>query len=281
MGNRARGLQRPRQRLGLLPARPRTLTRLSLGRGRDRRHFRRPPASVLRVGLVERQGPDPQGAAVRPHQRRGQSRRGREGVLFLPGQHADPQLHADALQVSARRVSLRAARARERPPQGGRSQRARVRADRTPGCSRRSDISTSWSNMPSAPPTTSWCASPSPIAAPSSASRLVSCRRSGSATPGAGSAARTSRALRRPDPARHPGAAFDARRPSPDLRRGRRHLVRRQRDQYGAPVRRRRPGLSQGRDQRPADPQPRHRQPRSWAPRRRRSMPARCRRARR
>ena len=60
----------------------------------------------------------------------------------------------------------------------------------------------------------------------------------------------------------HPGAAFDARRPSPDLRRGRRHLVRRQRDQYGAPVRRRRPGLSQGRDQRPADPQPRHRQPR-------------------
>ena len=35
------------------------------------------PAALLRAGAVERQGPDPQGAAVRPDQRRGQSRRGR------------------------------------------------------------------------------------------------------------------------------------------------------------------------------------------------------------
>ena len=38
----------------------------------------------LRAGPVERQGPDPQGAAVRADQQRGQSRRGRQGVLLLP-----------------------------------------------------------------------------------------------------------------------------------------------------------------------------------------------------
>ena len=70
--------------LGLLPARPRPLARLPLERGRPRRHLRPPPAHLLRAGALERARPDPQGAAVRPHRQRGQSRRGRQGVLLLP-----------------------------------------------------------------------------------------------------------------------------------------------------------------------------------------------------
>ena len=45
VGHRARGLQRRRHRLGILPARPRALARLPLGRGRHRRHLRRPRSS--------------------------------------------------------------------------------------------------------------------------------------------------------------------------------------------------------------------------------------------
>ena len=48
LGHRARGLQRLRHRLGLLPARPRALARLPLERGRPRRHLRPPPAHLLR-----------------------------------------------------------------------------------------------------------------------------------------------------------------------------------------------------------------------------------------
>ena len=51
------------------------------------------PASVLRARVVERRRRDPQGAAVRPHQRRGEPRRGRQGVLVLPRQHADALVH--------------------------------------------------------------------------------------------------------------------------------------------------------------------------------------------
>ena len=43
----------------------------------------------LGLALVERARPDPQGAAVRPDQRRRQSRRGRQGALLLPRRHAD------------------------------------------------------------------------------------------------------------------------------------------------------------------------------------------------
>ena len=57
-------------------------------------HLRRQAAAVLRAGAVERRRPDPQGAAVRPDQHRGQPRRGRQGVLLLPRQHAHALLHA-------------------------------------------------------------------------------------------------------------------------------------------------------------------------------------------
>ena len=107
VGNRARGLQRERRRLELLHARPGALARLSLGRGRARGPLRRQAAAVFRAGAVERRRSDPEGAAVRAHQQRGQSRRGREGVLLLSRLDADAFLPEVSLQVSAARLSVR------------------------------------------------------------------------------------------------------------------------------------------------------------------------------
>ena len=53
------------------------------------------------LALWNERDPDPQGAPVRAHQQRRQPRRGREGVLLLPRQHADALLHEVPLQVSA------------------------------------------------------------------------------------------------------------------------------------------------------------------------------------
>ena len=96
-----------RQRLGLLHPRPGALAGLPLGRGRPGRHLRRPAsgsASRSRSGTAR---PDPQGAAVRADQQRGQPRRGRQGVLLLPRQHADPLVHEVPLQVPAGGVPVR------------------------------------------------------------------------------------------------------------------------------------------------------------------------------
>ena len=91
--------------VGIPSARPRAIARLPLGRGRHRRHLRRPAAAVLRARAVERRRPDPQGAHVRPDRQRGQPRRGREGVLLLPRQRAEPRVHEVPVQVSAARRS--------------------------------------------------------------------------------------------------------------------------------------------------------------------------------
>ena len=90
-----------------LASRSGALARLPLERRRPGRHLRRGAAALLRAGAVERQRPDPQGARLRPDRPRGQPRRGREGVLLLPRRHAEPQLDALPLQVSAGRVSVR------------------------------------------------------------------------------------------------------------------------------------------------------------------------------
>ena len=127
LGHGPRGLQRRRHRLGVLPARSRALARLPLERGRPRRHLRSPPEDLLCARALERARPDPEGAAVRPHRQRGQSRRGREGVLLLPGQHADALLHEVPLQVSAGGIPVRLAGRREPAP---RQRREGVRADR-------------------------------------------------------------------------------------------------------------------------------------------------------
>ena len=107
--------------------RPGALARLPLGRGRPRRHLRRPAAALLRARALERQRSDPQGAAVRADQQRGQSRRGRQGVLLLSRLDADALVHEVPVQVPAGGVSLRRPR-RDQP--AARPPRARVRAAR-------------------------------------------------------------------------------------------------------------------------------------------------------
>ena len=69
-------------------------------------NLRRQATAVLRAGVVERARPDPERAAVRAHQQRGEPWRGRQGILFLPRQHADALLHEVPLQVPAAGVSL-------------------------------------------------------------------------------------------------------------------------------------------------------------------------------
>ena len=117
MGHGARGLQPPRYGLGVLPPRSRPLARVPLGRRRSGRHLGQPPAALLRRGALERAGLHPQGAPLRPDRQRGQSRRGRQGVLLLPRLHADAFLHEVAVQVPAGGVSLRGPH-REEPPAG-------------------------------------------------------------------------------------------------------------------------------------------------------------------
>ena len=63
-------------------------------------HLRRQAATLLRPRALERARPDPQGAPVRPHQQRGQPRRGRQGVLLLRRLHADALVHEVSVQVS-------------------------------------------------------------------------------------------------------------------------------------------------------------------------------------
>ena len=71
LGHGPRGLQRARHGLGLLPPRPRPVPGLPVERGRHGRRLRRPADLLLRARAVERRGPDPQGADVRPRRRQG------------------------------------------------------------------------------------------------------------------------------------------------------------------------------------------------------------------
>ena len=71
-------------------------------------HQRPPSARLLRARPLEREGPDPEGAALRPDELRGQSRRGRQGVLVLPRLDAHPLVHEGSLQVSPGGVPVRA-----------------------------------------------------------------------------------------------------------------------------------------------------------------------------
>ena len=134
VGDGARGLQRRRDGLGLLPARPCPLPRLPLGRGRHGRRQRRRPAPVHGARAVERPRPDPQGADVRPDRPAGQPRRGRQGVLVVPRRPPQPRVAAVALPLPAGRVPVRRPGRRERPP---RPEPARVRAAGHRGVRRR------------------------------------------------------------------------------------------------------------------------------------------------
>ena len=127
MGHRPRGLQRRRRGVGLPPARPRPVQGLSVGGGRTRRVQRHRAAAVPGPGAVERARPDPQGAPVRADRRRGQPRRGRQGVLVVPRRRAQPRLEPVALPLSAGGLPVRGSAPGERPPGQARS---RVRAAR-------------------------------------------------------------------------------------------------------------------------------------------------------
>ena len=153
VGHRPRGLQRQRRRLELLHPRPGAVAGLQVGRGRHRRPLRRPPAAVLRRSpLWNGRRPDPQGADVRPDQRRGQPRRGRQGVLLLPRRHADELVPEVPLPVPAGGVTRtttswrRTARAADSTSSTSCS---------TPASSTTTATSTSTSSTPSARPTTS------------------------------------------------------------------------------------------------------------------------------
>ena len=80
---------------------------------------------------------DPQGAAVRPDQQRGQSRRGRQGVLLLSRQHADALLH-EVCSTSIRSAAFPYARSDRGEPRGAARDRSRIRAARHRRLRRRS-----------------------------------------------------------------------------------------------------------------------------------------------
>ena len=117
MGHRARGLQHQRRRVELLQSRPGAVARLQVGRGRHRRHLRRPPTPLPGVRRLERRRPDPQGADVRSDQCRGQPWRGRQGVLLLPRRHAHRLLPEVPVPVPAAGVPVRRPHRHQRPAQ--------------------------------------------------------------------------------------------------------------------------------------------------------------------
>ena len=109
LGDGPRGLQPGRDRVGILPARSRALPRRTGGtktawQGSADRH------QQICFALALWNGRDPilKERLFGLTGRRGQSRRGRQGVLLLPGQHADALVHAVSLQVPAGGVPLRA-----------------------------------------------------------------------------------------------------------------------------------------------------------------------------
>ena len=125
VGDGARGLQPGWRRLELLLPRSGPVACLSVGRGRHRRDLRRAPAAVPGTRPVERRRSDPEGADVRPHQQRGQPRRGRQGVLVLPRQHPDALLSEVPIQVPAAGLPLRGPPGHQRAPrQAGHGVRA-------------------------------------------------------------------------------------------------------------------------------------------------------------
>ena len=112
---------------------------------------------------------------------RGESRRGRQGVLLLPRQHADALVHEVSLQVSAGRVSLRPALEENRRATGKRPEFELLDTGIFDD-SRYFDVFVEYAKAGSK---MCWSASPSSTAA-RRRRRCICCRRSGSAIPGPG-----------------------------------------------------------------------------------------------
>src|ERR1700730_11247987 len=93
LGHGARGLQPIWERLGAFASRPCPFSRLSLERRRSGGNLRSTADDLFCRGPVERARCHPEGTYLRSNRQRGQSRRGREGVLLLPRQHTHALLH--------------------------------------------------------------------------------------------------------------------------------------------------------------------------------------------
>ena len=244
-----------------------------MGRGRARRNLRRQAAAVFRAGAVERARPDPEGAPVRPHQQRGQPRRGREGVLLLPRQHAHALVHEVSLQVPAAGVPVRGP-GRDQP-RGGRARSSSTSCS-IPASSTRTATSTCSSSTRRQVPKTCSSASPSTTAGPRRRG-CACCRRCGSATPGRGATDGPKPTLREGGAGRHPGLAPRARRVLPALRRRAGAALHREREQSSAsgasPTRRR---TSRTRSTPTSSRDKRRGEPGETGPRRRRTTCSKC-----
>ena len=241
VGNRPRGLQRRRRCVVVLQPRPGTLARVPLGGGRSRGHQRREAVPVPRARAVERARPDPQGTPLRADERRGQPRRGREGVLLLRRQPADAQLPTVAVQVPTRRVPVRRPR---RDEQAQVTARHGVRAHRHRDLRRGQATSTSRSSTSRSSPKTSSAASPCTTGRPRPR-RCTCCPRCGSATRGRGRPHTDKPTITRVEGGSHPAVRAEhttSARCYLYAERGRRALVLRERDEQpaacGAPRRR-------------------------------------------
>ena len=145
VGHGSRRLQRGRRSLGIFSARSRAVAGVSLGRGRTCS-----ASATIASGSASR---SPCGTATIRSSRsgssdspaRGQSRRGRQGILLLPRQHADARVHEGAVQVSAGALSRTTDLVAENARRG--RARSRVRTRRTRASSRTTPISTSSSSM--------------------------------------------------------------------------------------------------------------------------------------
>ena len=145
---------------------------------------------VFALGALERPRSDPQGAAVRPHARRRQPRRGRQGVLLLPRRHADARYMKLLYKYPQAEYPVQPADRREPPP---RRRRARSSSCSTPASSTRTATSTSSSNTPRPDPE-DICIRIEAFNRGPDAADCTSCRSSGSATPGRWGAAARPRA---------------------------------------------------------------------------------------
>ena len=241
VGHGPRGLQRQRRRLVVLQPRPGAVARLPLGRGRPRRHLATTSSGCASpLALWNEQRPDPQGAPLRADQRRGQPRRGRQGVLLLRRQHADPLVPAVALQVPAGGVPVRRSGGHERAAGRGTSMEYELLDTGVFDDDRYFDVEVEYAK---AGPTTSCAGSPSTTAAPRTPPLHV--------LPDAVVPQHLVVGARRPEAARSrrrdgehrsswPSTTSSARATSTPSRR-RRAAVLRQRDQRGAAVGRRAP----------------------------------------
>ena len=199
VGHGARGLQRRRRGVGLLPPRPRPVAGLPVGRGRPGRLQRHRAAAVPVAGALERPGPDPQGADLRAHRQRGQPRRGRQGVLVVRRRAAEPLAQPVALPLPA---GARSRTTTWSPRTADGASTSPSTSCSTPASSTRTGTGSSRSTTPRTTRTDLLDDRAGHQRRARTPTRCTSCRRSGSATPGRGATTSPTPQLRAGDASR-------------------------------------------------------------------------------